>query len=365
MVETGIQVNSRLLTIQNMEYRGDNMIDIDYYRKIQNAYGVNSLRDTQRNAVKQDLNRDFNNTLDAYTVTIDDIKQDLTILKTTDPHTKKIKSRPNESFNAGQIVYWHNSYWLINNVDTNNDIITNGKMVECNFVLWWQDTSGKILNRHVYVEDFTKYSNGETGNSTITIGDNQYGVNVPIDIDTKKLKRGMRFAFDFEDAEEPDIYALTNRKINLYNYESIGKGGIIVFVFSFDAFNAQTDKQIILDDGRKVWICHYNNSSTPSIPDTLSSQEIVVSISGGGTLRVGRKKSWHVSFADKEGNEVTYEDFIWNIKSDFDVIQTVEDKTIQLSVDDDSYFDESFLLQILDNDGTILAEKEITIEEGF
>ena len=43
MVETGIQVNSRLLTIQNMEYRGDNMIDIDYYRKIQNAYGVNSL----------------------------------------------------------------------------------------------------------------------------------------------------------------------------------------------------------------------------------------------------------------------------------------------------------------------------------
>ena len=42
------------------------MIDIDYYRKIQNAYGVKNLRDAQRNQVKQDLNRDFNNTLDAY-----------------------------------------------------------------------------------------------------------------------------------------------------------------------------------------------------------------------------------------------------------------------------------------------------------
>lgn len=348
-----------------MEYRGDNMIDIDYYRKIQNAYGVNSLRDAQRNAIKQDLNRDFNNTLDAYTVTIDDVEQDLTILKTSDPHTKKIKSRPNESFNAGQIVHWQDSYWLINNVDTNNDIITNGKMVECNFVLYWQDSSGKILSRHVYVEDFTKYSNGETGNSTITIGDNQYGVSVAIDVDTKRLKRGMRFAFDFEDSDEPDIYALTNRKVNLYNYESIGKGGIIVFVFSFDAFNSLTDKKITLDDGKQVWICNYNNSSAPSTPDIPSSQEMVVSILGDDTLKVGRKKSWNVSFTDKEGNEVECEGFAWNIKADFDVTQTVTDKTIQLFVDDDSYIDESFLLQILDKDGTVLAEKEITIEEGF
>lgn len=258
------------------------MIDIDYYRKIQNAYGVNSLRDTQRNAVKQDLNRDFNNTLDAYTVTIDDIKQDLTILKTTDPHTKKIKSRPNESFNAGQIVYWHNSYWLINNVDTNNDIITNGKMVECNFVLWWQDTSGKILNRHVYVEDFTKYSNGETGNSTITIGDNQYGVNVPIDIDTKKLKRGMRFAFDFEDAEEPDIYALTNRKINLYNYESIGKGGIIVFVFSFDVINV---------------ICQLNGLSIDENVDKIKNKKAKNIME---KLLAGRKKMQQTQTSNKD-----------------------------------------------------------------
>lgn len=99
------------------------MIDIDYYRKIQNACGVESLQDAQRNQVKQDLNRDFNNTLDTYRVTIDDVEQDLTILKTSDYHTKKIKSRPNESFNAGQIVYWQNSHWLINEVDTNNDIL--------------------------------------------------------------------------------------------------------------------------------------------------------------------------------------------------------------------------------------------------
>nr|DAQ62251.1 MAG TPA: head closure knob [Caudoviricetes sp.] len=346
------------------------MIDIDYYRKIQNAYGANSLRDSQRNQVKQDLNRDFNNTLDAYTVTIDGIEKDLTILKTNDSHVKKIKSRPNESFNTGQIVYWMDSYWLIKEVDTNNDIITNGKMVECNFVLYWQDSSGNILNRHVYVEDFTKYSNGETGNSTITIGDNQYGVYIQIDEDTKKLKRGMRFAFDFEDSDEPDIYSLTNRKVNLYNYESIQKGGMILLTFSFNAFNANSDKKITLEDGKQVWICNYR-STTPSIPDTpdTPTDETVVSIVGSGTLRIGRTKTWTVEFKNKDENDVAIDGWKWNIKADFDTSELVMQES-ELSIkitaqDDDSLVDESFLLQILIGDSSVMTEKQIDIVGGY
>ena len=68
------------------------MIDIDYYRKIQNAYGTKSYQEVQRNIVKNDLNRDFTKPLDAYTVLIDDVRQDLTIIETNDEYTKKIKS---------------------------------------------------------------------------------------------------------------------------------------------------------------------------------------------------------------------------------------------------------------------------------
>lgn len=318
------------------------MIDIDYYRKIQNACGVESLQEAKRSQVKQDLNRDFKNTLDAYKVTIDDVEQDLTILKTNDSHTKKIKSRPNESFNAGQIVYWQNSHWLINEVDTNNDIITHGKMVECNHILYWQDNSGDIISRYVYVEDFTKYSNGETGNSTIIIGDNQYGVYIPIDKDTKKLKRGMRFVFDFEDSENPDVYALTNRKINLYNYETINKGGIILLTFSFDAFNSATDKKVMLDDSKQIWICNYSSSTSTPI------------IVGGDTLRVGRKKTFSI--------ETVY-DIKWVVISDFSIETKIMNNKIQLFVDDDSLVGESFILRILDanKNDSVLAEKTITI----
>lgn len=348
------------------------MIDIDYYRKIQNAYGAKTLRDAQRNQIKQDLNKDFNNTLDAYKVTIDGTEQDLTILKTNDSHTKKIKSRPNENFNTGQIVYWMDSYWLIKEVDTNNDIITNGKMVECNFILYWQDSSGNILSRHVYVEDFTKYSNGETGNSTITIGDNQYGVYVQIDDDTKKLKRGMRFAFDFEDSDEPDIYSLTNRKVNLYNYESIQKGGLILLTFSFNAFNADLDKKITLDDGKQVWICNYRSTSTPSTPDTTqtdSANETMVSIVGSDVLRIGKIKTWTVEFKDKYGNNAEVDDWKWNIKADFDTSELTTQESgfnIKITVqDNDLLVDNSFLLQILSGDGIVINEREISIIEEY
>ena len=54
--------------------------------------------------------------------------------------------------------------------------------------------------------------------------------------------RIMRFPIDFEDAEKPDIYKLTNRKVNLNNNEYFGRGGTMVLTMSYDAFNADEDK---------------------------------------------------------------------------------------------------------------------------
>ena len=65
------------------------MIDIDYYLKIQNAYGTSSAKEVKRHSIKKALNRDFGKTLDMYTVTIDGEKQDLTIIRTNDLTIKK------------------------------------------------------------------------------------------------------------------------------------------------------------------------------------------------------------------------------------------------------------------------------------
>lgn len=259
-------------------------------------------------------------------------------------------------------MYFHDTkddtYWIATESYNVNDIQFEGKMAKCIYTLRWQDSDGNIIERKAVTCDQTKYSNGQTGNSTIMVADNQYGLLVPIDEVTKNLKREMRFSFDFDDIDNPDIYRLSNRKINLDE-------GIIQLSFSFDAFNSTTDKKVTLDDGKQVWICDYS-SSTSSIPST---EEMLVSIVGSDTLRINRTKTWTVEFKGKGENNVEVDNWKWNIKADFDMSELVmqeSDFDIKITTqDDDSLVDESFLLQILDDDGTILAEKEIDIIDGF
>ena len=259
---------------------------------------------------------------------------------------------------AGMYIFFENRYWLIDGYPGNNGSYEKATSVLCQYKLRWQNAQGEILERWCNLTSASKYDVGENGNNTILLTSNNYSIKIPYDDEIIGLE-DKRVFIDKRKVNPTKVFKLTRDDDVLYDYGDEYHGSILNFIADKDEFNPTTDNQ-------ELRICNYRSvPSQPSTPTPPLTSDETVSISGGNTLRVGRKKSWHVSFADKEGNEVTYEDFIWNIKSDFDVIQTVEDKTIQLSVDDDSYFDETFLLQILDNDGTILAEKEITIEEGF
>ena len=103
-----------------------------------------------------------------------------------------------------------------------------------------------------------KYSkNPVTINNFLVIGDNQYGLTLPVDSETKKLARDMRFAIDFDDSDKPDTYILSNRKVNLNNYEYFNRGGTIILTLSFDAFKSDCDKLVDFGDDKKVWICDY------------------------------------------------------------------------------------------------------------
>lgn len=259
---------------------------------------------------------------------------------------------------VGMYIFFENRYWLIDGYPGNNGSYEKATSVLCQYNLRWQNAQGEILERWCNLTSASKYDVGENGNNTILLTSNNYSIKIPYDDEIIGLE-DKRVFIDKRKVNPTKVFKLTRDDDVLYDYGDEYHGSILNFIADKDEFNPTTDNQ-------ELRICNYRSvPSQPSTPTPPLTSDETVSISGGNTLRVGRKKSWHVSFADKEGNEVTYDDFIWNIKSDFDVIQTVEDKTIQLSVDDDSYFDESFLLQILDNDGTILAEKEITIEEGF
>lgn len=344
-------------------------MDMNYFMKIQNAYGTKDRREKELAKVNHEMSKHFKDTYDTETVLINGIFRDLMIIKDTDGNTfkKKIKSCHDEKFNLGDYVIWNNQYWLITLLDPDEKTWNRGYMFLCTVPLRWQNAEGEIIERWGYSEDFTKYSSGVTGNSTLQIGDNQYGLTLPIDSETKKLKRDLRFSIDLDDVDEPDIYKLSNRKVNLNNNMYFGRGSTMILTLSYDAFNKTKDKHILREDGSKVWICDYHSpapSPEPPAPDETTDLSAI--ISGGNTLRCGRAKTWTVVFKDTDGNEVSNCDFTWNIVSGFDVTKVVEGNKIQLKVDDENCVDSSILLQIImTNDDSVIAELEITIIEGL
>lgn len=252
----------------------------------------------------------------------------------------------------GMYVFFEGGHWLIIGFPGTNGIYEKATMSLCQFKLRWQNSEGKIIERWAYTEDFTKYSNGLTGNSTLTIGDNQYGLTLPIDEETKKLKRDMRFPIDFDDSEQPDIYRLTNRKVKLNDNYSSGHGGTMIVTMSFDAFNKDTDKKILMEDGQEVWICNYNDSHTPlpptpTVPDETT--DLLTVISGNTNLRNSYKRTYTVNFTDKDDNTADWQgvEYHWSVIADFEVNQSINGNNITVSVNDEKLIGNSFLLQIV------------------
>jgi hypothetical protein len=282
-------------------------MDIDYYMKIQNAYGIKDKREKELYKVNKAMSRHSEDTFDTEDVLVNNAPMKLMIIKDTDGNTykKKIKSCHEDKFNLGDYVIWNNQVWLITLVDSDEKTWNRGYMYLCSILLRWQNANGDIVERWGYSEDFTKYSTGVTGNSVVTVGDYQYGLTVPVDEETKVLKRDRRFPIDIDGVEPPDVYKLTNRKILLTDDRYFQRGGILVWTLSFDSFNPEVDKLVELEDQSKVWICDYKPHTTPPLKVNQSN---ILSIVHKGTpdLKIGASpKEFTGVIKDANGNELT------------------------------------------------------------
>ena len=146
-------------------------MDISYFQKINTTYKSKSRQETDLYLLNRHVDECFADTVDYHVVKRNGDPFELLIIKDTDNNTfkKKIKSRPSEPFNLGDYIEWDNQIWLVTLIDTDNKTYHSGYMYLCTVPLRWQNSEGKIIERYVYAEDFTKYSNGITGNNTITI----------------------------------------------------------------------------------------------------------------------------------------------------------------------------------------------------
>lgn len=293
-------------------------MDIRYYMKLQNAHGTVDKRQKELAKVNRSMTKHFEDTFGTEDVLINGKPSKLMIIKDTDGNTfkKKIKAPNNFKFNLGDYVEWNNQHWLITLVDTDERTWNRGYMYLCTILLRWQNSDGKIIERWGFSEDFTKYSTGETGNSIMTLGENQYGITLPVDNETKDIKRGKRFPVDLEGVEPPDIYELTNRKIFLNDNQSFGRGGTLIWTLSFTEFNSETDKKIELEDGTHIWICDY----IPTLPfpeeKNPNESQVLLKITHKGSNSIiagGNAKQFTLLAFDEDGEEVSIDEISWTL----------------------------------------------------
>lgn len=344
-------------------------MDINYYMKIQNAHGTKNKQEKELAKVNHQMSMHFEDTFDTEEVLLNGKPFKLMIIKDTDGNTykKKIKSKHDDKFNLGDYVIWNGQTWLITLLDSDEKTWNRGYMYQCSILLRWQNEKGEIIERYAYSEDFTKYSTGVKGNDTATLGDYQYGLTLPVDDETKIVKRDQRFPIDIEGVEPPDVYKLTNRKILLTDDRSFGRGGILTWVLSYSEFNKDKDRKITLPNNSQVWICDYHSST--SIPSYQN--DLIINISHKGRSAIiagGNYKTFTASVLDLNGNVIDDQNIEWKLTtmpSDEEYIQySVQNNSIKVkSLYDSSILGHKFLLTAFIGDAE--ASLYVTIGGGI
>lgn len=248
------------------------------------------------------------------------------------------------------------TYWLVYTSFNVNDIEYTGKLIQCNYLLRWQLSDGKIVQRWTNIVSASKYDTGENGNSTIVLSSNNFTILMGYCDEALELEE-KRVFIDIRKVPKK-VFKITRGDDVLYNAGNIG--ALLSFIADKTEFNKEKDNQ-------ELRLCDYIDSSPtppppPSTPD--ETEDLSATISGTTNLRIGVTRTYTAILSDKDGNAVQWDDtkYGWNVASDFDVNQSVTENKISLTVEDEDFIDSSFILSVIKlDDGSVIGEFEITV----
>lgn len=262
---------------------------------------------------------------------------------------------------CGDYLEYEGMVWLCLNSYSFHKLYCRATFMSCDWKIYWINENGELKSQYVIDQNSTQYNSGETSNSTMTLGSAQHMLKMQCNDDTIILDSPMRFAID-KNIKKPTCYKVTQNDNTAYNY---GKGLCCVTVTE-TPLNTESDKLITLDDGTQVWICDYVEVTplppTPPEPDETTDLRCV--ISGDTNLRNGYSRIFTVLFTDKSENPVDWKDvnYQWQVKSDFNINQTITNNKITVSVNDENLIGGSFSISICIGK-TVLSQIRVIIVE--
>ena len=151
--------------------------------------------------------------------------QDVLIINSDNLDEKTLITLPGEDMDCGNIIFWDENYWIVEERDANTTIYTKTKLRQCNHLLRWIDPESKqIIEQWCFIEDGTKYLTGELEDRKfiITRGDSRIAMTITRNDMTVKFGRSNRFLIDDPESPQKLAYLLTKplKLAGVYN----GKG---------------------------------------------------------------------------------------------------------------------------------------------
>jgi len=138
-------------------------------------------------------------------------EQEVAIINSDNLNEKYIYSLPGEDIVHGDLIYWMDNYWLVNERDANTTVYTRAKLLQCNYLLRWVTPDGEIYEQWCAIEDGTKYLVGEyeDRNFVVTRGDSRIAMTIARNSKTANFTREQRFLIDDYESPEMLAYLLT------------------------------------------------------------------------------------------------------------------------------------------------------------
>ncbi len=173
------------------------------------------------------------------TVLINDVEKQVFINSTNKRNIKSISPVLNsDSLILGSKVYWKYKYWLLNDLNEDDDVLVDGQIQLCNYTLPFQTTSTTIYNEPCIVIDSTRSSStGEDDGKVITLTDTQALVYIQYNDKTKYLTEEKRIFLD-QFTDKPKVYKIT--KANRISYMD-GDKGLLQLTCDQEEYNSITD----------------------------------------------------------------------------------------------------------------------------
>lgn len=230
---------------------------------------------------------------------------------------------------VGDYVKFADSMWIVHDADSDTEMYIDGKMYQCNYLLRWQDDTGKIIERWTHIQNASSYNTGKDYSRQTTIGTNQLMIYLPIDDDTEKLERDKRVYCDF-----------TNKKIRykLARVDSVsetfGKGGLLYIIATEDMEHHDADND-------ELEICDYIPEPKESGFTLYSSINYMSDI-----MYVGTPTTFEAVFLEIGDSPVSGITAEWAVEADFGVDYTVDGNTLTVSCSDKAAVGKELVVKI-------------------